>query len=143
VILVYGVQPNANSKGKKIEIDSVVDKEDFDVKILTADVFYISGGSYKMLKEKFDKVQGFKKKIEGKILIGCSAGTFLICKYSINAYNWQDQKINKGLGLLPFSILCHFDVEKQKGEKLGRLANNSPSTPLLVLNECRYTTFYI
>jgi len=130
------------TKIKNLNIEQVIDVKDFNNKIKKADVFYIAGGETDVFEKRISKIKDFKQKIKGKLVIGSSVGAFFLCKYSINSFDSQNQEINKGFGLLPISVLCHFDIEKKKKKKIKALKNKSPELPIITLDECKFAIFY-
>lgn len=130
-----------HSGEKEIEIEVVQNPKDFDKKINEADVFYIYGGKFDGLKDTIGKINDFKAKIKGKLVIGSSAGSFLLCKYSLNSFNFQKTEINEGLGLLPLNVLCHFDIEKRAEEKVDKILKVAPQLPILTLDEGEFVSF--
>jgi cyanophycinase-like exopeptidase len=128
---------------RNISITITKDLEDFNQKINDTDVLYIAGGSISKLKKEFDNIKNIKEITEGKVIIGSSAGAFLLARQSINSFDKQEQGVNVGLGLVPISVLCHWDIEDQKEQKLEALKKFAPLDPIVTLAEGEFITLYL
>lgn len=132
-----------NAIDKKVNISVAQNADDLVQKIKYSDVLYIAGGTFSKLKKEISEIENFKSLIKDKVIIGSSAGAFLTAKQSLNSFDEQETDINIGLGLLPISILCHWDIENKKEEKLKKLQNYDPKSPIIVLNEAEFIKLYI
>ncbi len=81
-----------------------------------SDIIYMHGGDSHKLKEVLDRIPDLQKHWENKTVAGSSAGALVLAKYW---YENDDDTCNKGLGILPFKLFCHYD--KTKKDKLKRL----------------------
>lgn len=106
-------------------------------------MLYISGGTYLKLYEEFKKINNLRNTIRNKMLIGSSAGAFLLCKYSLNSFDYQPQDINKGIGLVSGNILCHWDIEENKQEKINKIKQYDPDSPIYLIKETEYIKIII
>ncbi len=131
------------SQDKNVEITMIANQQQFLAHIEKADVMYFAGGEYAKLYESVVVIKDIAGHLDGKLVIGSSAGAFLICKQSLNSFDDQPVKINPGLGLLPISILCHWDIEDEKKEKIDKLTVHAPHSPILTLNEGELATLSI
>lgn len=107
-----------------------------------ADCLYIGGGEFTLLSQFVQRVPNFTDLVLGKTIAGSSAGAFLICKWSINSFEWQKKEIFSGVGLLPISVLCHADIDPLLVDKTKILLQHHPKEPIVTLDECKYVVFY-
>lgn len=76
-----------------------------------ADALYLQGGSNELLINALARHPNLKEMFKGKVVAGSSAGANALASFY---YSNDDGKIEKGLGLLPFRVVCHFESEKYK-----------------------------
>jgi peptidase E len=80
-----------------------------------------------------------KNALHDKIYIGSSMGSFLAAKhYVLPLGNQNEDTVYEGLGLVPYNILCHWNVENSKEKKISMLRKKDPQTPLLLIEEERF-----
>jgi dipeptidase E len=131
-------------------VDLGFDVFDFDLKskkqdevnatLTKADIIFVAGGNTFYLLEKarksgFDKV--CQKLIdEGKIYIGSSAGSYLVCP-TIEAAAWKHSDKNivnltdlTALNLVPFIITAHFNEDVRQAVVDGAATTNLPVVAL-------------
>jgi hypothetical protein len=60
--------------------------------------------------------------------------------YILSFDSQDDNEVHHGLNLLPVSVLCHWDIENRKVEKISRLKQQDPDTPIVTLDEGAFTT---
>jgi hypothetical protein len=126
---------------KKVMTHLVESPTDLFNKIDEYDVLYVAGGEAHLLEPYFKDLKGLKEKLTNKVYAGSSMGTFLVSENYVLSLDRQDtSSLHKGVGLLPFQILCHWNVETKKAQKLELL--KASKTPILVLNEMEYVTIY-
>ena len=71
-------------------------------------------------------------------------GAFLAAKHYVLSLDGQDTNtVYPGLGLIPYNILCHWNVEKNKDKKINMLKEKNPQTPLLLIEEGKFETLKI
>lgn len=126
---------------KKVTIVVAKDKYHFEANIKDADVVYFGGGVYAKLYEAIKQIDDINAQLASKRVIGSSAGAFLLCKQSLNSFDEQPTEVNIGIGLVPLSVLCHWNVEAEKEEKIIKLKTYSPTDALLLLDEGEYSRF--
>jgi len=102
-------------------LDLVLANENINVfieQMKQADAIYLHGGNSHVLQEYLEKIPNLKNLWKDKTIAGSSAGACVLGKYY---YENDDDTYNKGLGLLPIKVFCHY-TEKQadKLEKLKR-----------------------
>jgi peptidase E len=107
------------------------------------DVLYVAAGYAEPLESTYSMLQGLENLIQGKVCIGSSMGAFMMCSNYILSFDTQKStEVHEGLGLLPLNLLCHWDIESRKPDKLACLAKTNSPLPTLTLNEGQWTTFY-
>lgn len=121
-----------NSGNKKLVFD-VATESNFIEQVLASDVIYLHGGHTGKLLEALKKFPDFKQAIQGKIVAGDSAGANVLC----SAFYSQRIGAGKGLGILPFKILCHY-VEENK-DKLNAI---KPDLKTVILPELQFKVLY-
>ena len=121
---------------KKTLIEMVDTPEDLFEKMVNADVLYVSSGEEENLRPYMSKLVGLKKLLENKVYIGSSMGAFLPAKYYVLSLVRQNTDVAyEGLGLIPYSVLCHWNIETEKEKKIDLLKNKDLKTEILCLNE--------
>lgn len=127
---------------KKISLSLAKDPEDLLEKLETHDVLYVAGGDAELIEPLFPQLTDLKEKLKGKVYLGCSMGAFLVsAQYVLSFEKQESSQVHHGLGLLPISILCHWDIEKKKNIKVTLLKQEAPENPILTLEECKFTMF--
>lgn len=135
---IIRIKKNTN---KKIICHIVENPTDLLSKIDDFDVLYVAGGEAYLLEPYYPKLEFLKNKLQNKIFAGSSMGAFLASERYVLSMDDQDNKtVHEGLGLLPISVLCHFDIETKKEQKLKLIQQNNK--PILVLNETEYVKIY-
>lgn len=109
-------------------------------KLVDAKLIYFSGGHPGYLLSCLEKSKLWQKIYfqykKGIVLAGCSAGAMVMGNYVLaNAQQTISQNKKpvwkKGLGLMPFTILPHFDwIEKNEPQKLKKIISTAPNTIL-------------
>lgn len=128
---------------KKLHLLLINDAKEFDKEIKKADVVYFGGGEVEPLKKEVTKIKKIREKLEDKIVVGSSAGAFLLCQYYVNSLDSQNQsEAFEGLSFLPLGILCHYDVEEKQDEKIALLEKANPSLHIITLDEGEFVNFY-
>lgn len=93
--------------GKDVDmILATYDTDEFVNEINQADVIFMNGGYRGFLKSTLLSigVDNFKKMIQGKTLVGISAGANILSKYY---YSLASRGIREGIGLLDIKLLTH------------------------------------
>lgn len=127
---------------KDATLDITESATDFPKKAQVADVIYFTGGTYETLYQEAKKIKDTQKLFQNKLVIGSSAGAFLLCSFSLNSFDTQPTDYNHGLKLLPISLLCHWDIEDKKQQKINTLKKVSPTLPILTLDETKYIRIF-
>ena len=123
-------------KGKKIEFQ-IAKLEKFTDQIKSANIIYIRGGRTDKLIKLLNQCKGWKNELDGKTLVGSSAGAISMATYS---YNLDRLELENGLGLLPIKVLVHYlsnynapNIDWTKAEK--ELAEYKENLEMLKLPE--------
>jgi len=126
-------------KGKKIEFQ-IATVKNFIEQMKWSNVIYIRGGKIEKLLELLNRCDGWKKELEGKTLVGSSAGAMAVAKYS---YNVDNLILENGLGLLSVKVLVHYlsnynapNIDWDKAFK--ELKNYKENLPTHALKEGEY-----
>lgn len=130
------------NSNKIVEIDVIENPTDMFSKLAEYDVLYVAGGEAELLEPFYSELNGLKEQLDGKVYAGSSMGAFLASSRYVLSLDDQDtETVHKGLGLVPFQILCHWNIETKKEQKVNLLNNNS-DLPIIVLNESEFITIY-
>ncbi len=137
--LIQRDKPKINNKtNKKVSFDIAESAEDLLSKIEENDVLYVAGGQPDLLEPYFNQLKGLREKLEDKVYIGSSMGTYMV---SESYFTIQDEITHHGMGILPIQTICHWDQIEDREHKLSLLKENSKSM-VLVLNECQSVEIY-
>ena len=86
----------------------IAGKEKFTEQFQATDVVYIRGGDTKKLLETLKQFPRFVEGLDGKIIVGSSAGAYA---FATCYHSGSRGGVHKGLGLLPIRIICHYQSE--------------------------------
>ena len=129
---------------KKVEINIVETIEQLRKKLQEVDVLYFSGGEEEFLRPYMTQLSFLKEAIRNKIFVGSSMGSFLAAKnYVLSLSDQNEDTVYEGLGLVPYNILCHWNVEKNKEIKINMLREKDPQIPLLLIEEEKFEKLII
>lgn len=109
----------------------------FAEQIKLSDVLHIRGGTVDLLMEVLSKSGNWIKELEGKTVVGTSAGAGVFAKYS---YGLNSLKLLDCLGLLPIKFLAHFRSDYNApnidwDKALEELKNYKEDLPIYALKE--------
>lgn len=107
-------------------------ENDFYEQIKLADLVYFSGGETSRLLKILSNLPKTKQYLAEKTIAGESAGAKSLCLYAISS---SGGGIIKGLGLAPFTIICHYE----DGQTVKGVDINDPG--VLVLHAQEYFIF--
>lgn len=107
--------------------------EVFVGQIKKADVIYLHGGDTNLLKNKLKEVDNFAELVQGKIVVGSSAGAYVLSKYY---YTNSGLEVDEGLGLLPIKTFCHY--EENKVAELERLKKHGEDLEIYKIPEEKF-----
>jgi peptidase E len=125
---------------KKVLLTIAKDPADLLEKMDAYDVLYVAGGNAEPIESMLPLLEGLKEKLEGKVYLGSSMGAFIVSsQYSLSFPTNTSIEVHYGLGLLPISTLCHWNIEKLREKKVAMLKEAAPQTPILTLDECKLT----
>ena len=131
-------------KGKKVNFAVAADDpHDLFTKLPSADVLFVIGGDPKLIEPYYPHLTHLRSSLENKIYMGSSMGAFLTSSsYVVSSSKFKRNFVQKGVGLLPIQLLCHWDVEKHKQLKLDLLKKHS-DLPILTLDEHKFVEIYL
>ncbi|EKE11830.1 MAG: hypothetical protein ACD_15C00016G0005 [uncultured bacterium] len=120
--------------GKKVTY-VFAEREDFMRQLKKTDAIYIHGGDTIKLLEDLKKYPEFPEEIrKKKLVVGSSAGAYVLAKYFINYSHENDAK--QGFGILPIKIFCHFkDEQREILEEKFRKADEAEELELILLRD--------
>lgn len=129
---------------KEISFSLASDAEDLLTKIISHDVLYVAGGQAQLIHPYVQKLAQLNKALENKVYIGSSMGAFIVATNYVLSFDDKDQvNVYNGLGILPIGVLCHWNVEEKKAEKLKKVKGDHPDLPVLTLEEKKFVTIYL
>lgn len=130
------------NSSKKVIFEVAENSIDLFTKLKKSDVLYVAGGDPELIEPHYQRLDGLKEALEGKVYLGSSMGAFLASSsYVVSSSKNKRDFVQSGVGLLPLQLLCHWDVEKKKELKRNLLIKYS-SMPILSLNEFEYVEIY-
>jgi len=126
---------------KHFNLQVATDPDDVKEKITTSHVVYVRGGKLQ-LEPYFNKLTQFKKMLTNKVYLGSSMGAYLVTtNYMVSPRVTDILEVKNGLGLLPFSIVCHWNIKNMKRKQRVRmLKTHAPQLPILTLKESEFVT---
>ncbi len=118
-------------------------QENFLEQVKSADIVFLRGGETELLLERLNKTGNWVKELEGKTLVGTSAGGDVISKYS---WNLDLKKVEECLGLLPIKFIPHWhsdydspNIDWQKA--FQELKEYKEDLPIYALKEGEFKVF--
>lgn len=133
------VEKIKKQSSKKIVTTIAQNADELLMLLPTYDVLFVQGGEAENIEQYYPKLSELGEKLKGKIYIGSSMGAFMACENYVLSFPRQDEtNAHAGLGLLPFNILCHWNVEKKKEYKIDLLKKKNSTNPILTIDEGKY-----
>lgn len=128
-------------KGFELEL---ADPDKFAEQVKNSDVIYLRGGHTSPLIELLSKDIGWIKELQGKVLVGTSAGGDAIAKYYCVI---KTSRVGDGLGLLPIKFIPHWNSDYSDeevnninwAEELKKLKSYKEDLPIYTLGEGEFT----
>lgn len=118
----------------KLEFEIANENPDtFERQIKHADVIYILGGENEPLQKILRRISNLKSLLEGKVIVGSSAGAYALSTYF---YTHENKGIFEGLGILPIKTLAHYS--KKLENKLEELKNYKEHLKTYPIEETKY-----
>lgn len=93
-----------NLSDKKLKF-TLANENFFLQQIVANDLIYFSGGDPVDLRKRLDKIKGWQEGLNGKNVMGSSAGADIFSKYS---YDIQFFKLADNYGLVPVKTIVHY-----------------------------------
>lgn len=123
---------------KKANAEAIIELADEDIhtaikQILTADVIYVRGGKTLKLYNKLKEIDSLKEVIKNKVVVGSSAGAFVLSKYF---YSNDLKQMYEGLGILPVKVIAHYSKELES--VYNKLIRFKEDLPIYSLRETEY-----
>jgi len=98
---------------------------------------YIRGGNVFKLLEVLKSYPKFLEVVEEKVIVGSSAGAYVLSKYF---YSQEGRGIFDGLGILPIAITCHY---KGNQEVLELLKEKAEDLEIVLLNDFEHKVIIV
>ncbi len=121
------------TKAKNLNLVLATEK-DFINQLKIAHTIFIQGGDTDKLLKTIKSFPRFTDELDGKIIAGSSAGAqiFVDCYYSTSKGG-----VHKGLGILPLSLVCHYesDTYPTVDDALIAIENCPKELELIVLKD--------
>ena len=105
------------AKGRAFNF-TLANKSDFLAQLKEAQAIYLIGGDTTTLLDALKEYPDFHKAIKNKVVVGSSAGAYVLAKYY---YSNSKASISEGLGILPIKVICHY-----KSETYGSASTQDP-----------------
>lgn len=113
----------------------IAEKNNFVSQIHNADVIYFRGGNAQQLVEELREITDWQEALHEKIVIGTSAGAYVLSEFYIHAAELPE--LRRGFGLVPTKTVAHYmsnylhknDLAKSRGfwKKIDNLLDSSES----------------
>jgi peptidase E len=102
------------------------------------DVWVIGGGIARYYVDVFGQIPNVLKLLKEKVIFGSSAGAVM---WGHHYYETDEDKFARGLGILPYNMLVHFDDTKKGLDE--KLKVDYPNYPVLELPEYQHQIFKV
>lgn len=124
----------------------LADPDNFTEQVKNSDVIYLRGGYTRKIMELLTKNLDWVKELDGKVLVGTSAGADAIAKYYTVL---STKRVGDGLGLLPIKFIPHWDSDYSDDEahninwqdELDKLKAYKEDLPIFTLREGEFKVF--
>ena len=120
-------------------------EEDFVDQLKQSDALYMRGGSTPTLLGVLNNYDNLKDKLDGKTVVGSSAGAYVIGKYSAFHDDESGGKVREGLGLLSLRVVTHYESVDMppNPEALALLINTAPEMEIVKLKDFEWKVFVV
>jgi peptidase E len=105
----------------------------FTQQIKKADIIYLRGGDSHILQKYLEKINNIENLWRDKVVGGSSAGALVLSKYY---FENDDNTFNKGLGILPVKIICHYTKDME--DKLKKLRESGEKSKIYAIPEEKF-----
>jgi peptidase E len=128
---------------------SIASPDEFIDQISNTDILILRGGSTQLLLEVLKKVDGFRKSLINKVVVGQSAGAYVLAKKFLQVSYSGKISLGDGLGILPIKVVAHYRSDfypKKFGEKFSwekvdcLLSQDDDSLEIVKLKEGEFLT---
>ncbi len=116
--------------------------QDFLEQVKSSKVVYITGGDTRKLLNELNQYPDFIKLLNGKTIVGSSAGANVFSKLY---FSTALKSVCKGLGVLPFSLVCHYGSKQMGSDENAVLVlkQNTEASEIVTLAEQEFKQFQI
>jgi len=127
---------------KKVSFYVPQDPRDLFEKLPKYDVLYVAGGEAELIELHLPELSKLEEALKGKIYCGSSMGSFIVSQHYALSFDSQNLKeVHDGLGIISIMILCHWNIENEKAQKVNLLKEKNSTLPILILDEQEFTVF--
>lgn len=139
-----GERIQQQSHGKNFKF-LLANEKDFIKQLKQSNALYIRGGSTPKLLAILKQFSDFKENLNGKTIVGSSAGAYAIGSYSAFHDDESGGGVREGLGLLPFRVVCHYEsLDLPPNPKaLNTLKNICQDLELVFLKDFEWKVFKV
>lgn len=132
------------SHGKNFKF-VIADEENFIEQLKQSNAVHMRGGSTPKLLGILNKYPDLKENLKDKTISGSSAGAYAVGSYSAFHDDESGGKIRKGLGLLPFRVVCHYESKElpPNPEALASLMEMEQELNLVLLKDFEWKVFRV
>jgi peptidase E len=125
----------------KIEVVSATHRDLLE-QMKTASVVYIPGGDTRKLLAELKQHPYFTSLLAGKVVAGSSAGANVFATF---CFSTNLKGIYKGLGALPFSLVCHYGNKELGADEAAvtLLSQHSKELEIVTLPEQMFQIFKV
>lgn len=127
---------NFNKASKNNKFNFILASSDLDVfskQVKSADVIYMHGNKTNLLLQSLSKVRNLDDLWKNKIIGGSSAGANVLSRFY---YNFSEDKIEEGLGILSYKVFVHSDTVSQ--EMINKLRQHQNEIETIILPETEF-----
>lgn len=130
----------------KIKLDFTLAAErDFENQIKDSNLLYFNGGDTAELMGRLGKVSEWLRVLEGKSVMGSSAGADILSTYN---YDIEFFRCADGLGLVPVKTIVHYEVSNYTppvgwGAAYNEIERYKEELPIWALHEGEYKVMQI
>ncbi len=116
--------------------------ENFLKQVKSSKAIYITGGDTRKLLNELNQYPNFVKSLNDKIIAGSSAGANIFSKLY---FSTALRSVCNGLGVLPFSLVCHYGNKEMGADKNAvlELKQTDDSLEVITLAEQEFKSFDI
>lgn len=116
--------------------------DNFLEQVKSSPVIYITGGDTRKLLRELNQYPDFITLLDGKTIAGSSAGA---SAFSLLYYSTALRAVCEGLGVLPFSLVCHYGNKEMGSDENAvlELKRHNSTLDVITLGEQEFKTFEV